>query len=214
MLLPVNDDPYVYPHTEILINAFNERNEDRLRQIEADYTGFRIRELMDSPIEGDYDLAHLCRLHQYIFQDIFDWAGQIRVINIEKAESVLGGLSVEYSDIADIEKHLNAALAHLNEIGWANLNIDEKAKEFAQSLAEIWKAHPFREGNTRTIVTFCCDFADRHGVPLDRELFSDNSAYVRTALVAASATFHDLGDRSNQEYLVRIVKDAIEHGTR
>jgi hypothetical protein len=43
-------------------------------------------------------------------------------------------------------------------------------------------------------------------------LFKDNSVYVRTALVAASAVFHDLGDKSNLEYLIRIVRDAIELG--
>ncbi len=112
----MNDDPYIYPHTEILKNIFNERNEERFKQIEADYTGFRIRELMDSPIKGAYGFSHLCQLHQYIFQDIFDWAGQIRTINIEKAESVLGGLSVEYSDALAIKTHLDASLKNLNTI--------------------------------------------------------------------------------------------------
>jgi len=210
----MNDDPYVYPCTEILQNIFNERNEDKFRQIEADYTGFRIRELMDSPVKGSYDLSHLCRFHQYIFQDIFEWAGLIRVINMEKAESVLGGLSVEYSDTAKIKTHLNSALTHLNEIHWPAIKIDEQARKFSLCLAEIWKVHPFREGNTRTIVTFCCDFADHHGFPLDRELFKNNSVYVRTALVAASAVFHDIGDKSNPEYLIRIVRDAIERGSQ
>jgi cell filamentation protein len=123
----MNDDPYVYPHTEILKNKFDEQDENRFRQIEADYTGLRIRELMDSPIEGHYDLSHLCRLHQYIFQDIFEWAGDIRKINMEKAEKVLGGLSVEYSDIADIEKYLN-------ETDCQTLNTDKKAQEISQCM--------------------------------------------------------------------------------
>jgi cell filamentation protein len=96
------NDPYVYPGTETLKNLFGERDEERLKEIEADYTGFRIRELMDSPAQGDYGFSHLCRLHQHIFQDIFEWAGNIRTINIEKPESVLGGLSVEYSNVTEI----------------------------------------------------------------------------------------------------------------
>ena len=208
----MNDDPYIYPHTEILKNIFNERNEERFKQIEADYTGFRIREFMDSPVKGTYDLSHLCRLHQYIFQDIFEWAGQTRTINIEKAESVLGGLSIEYSDAADIKTHLDAALDNLNTINWKTVDIDKQAELFSRCMTAIWKVHPFREGNTRTIVTFCCDFADRHKFPLDRALFKDNSVYVRTALVAASAVFHDLGDKSNLEFLIRIVRDALERG--
>lgn len=77
-------------------------------------------------------------------------------------------------------------------------------------MAELWKVHPFREGNTRTIITFCCHYAEKEGFPIDTDLLKDNSDYVRNALVAASAVFHDLGDKSNPEYLVRIIKDAME----
>jgi cell filamentation protein len=151
-------------------------------------------------------------MHQHIFQDIFEWAGKIRTINIEKPESVLGGLSVEYSDILEIEIHLDSALRHLREIDWQALDISGKAGSFSLCMANIWKVHPFREGNTRTVVTFCCDFADSRKFPLDRELFKENSVYVRTALVASSAVFHDFGDRAKPEYLIRIVHDAIGRG--
>lgn len=36
----------------------------------------------------------------------------------------------------------------------------EAAVQFSDSLAKIWRVHPFREGNTRTTVTFCCQYAD------------------------------------------------------
>jgi cell filamentation protein len=208
------NDPYVYPGTEILKNLFGVCDDERFKEIEADYTGFRIRELMDSPVQGRYDLDHLCRMHRYIFQDIFEWAGNIRTINIEKQESVLGGLSVEYSDIVNIKQHLDTSLYHLQEIDWLSLDIPDKARIFSRCMTDIWKIHPFREGNTRTIITFCCDFADSNNFPLDRELFKDNSVYVRTALVAASAVFHDLGDRAKPEYLARIVQDAIARGSK
>jgi fido (protein-threonine AMPylation protein) len=56
------------------------------------------------------------------------------------------------------------------------------------------------EGNTRTIITFCIDFAEDRGFSLRRELFAENSEYVRTALVAASAILHGHGDLSKQKY--------------
>ncbi len=40
----------------------------------------------------------------------------------------------------------------------------------------------------------------------------DNSDYVRNALVTVTAIFHDLGDKSNPKYLIRIIKDAIKRG--
>lgn len=90
------------------------------------------------------------------------------------------------------------------------MGIEETAIIFSKNMAELWKVHPFREGNTRTIITFCCHYAEKEGFPIDTDLLKDNSDYVRNALVAASAVFHDLGDKSNPEYLVRIIKDAME----
>ena len=98
-------DPYLYPNRETLINLFNETDEERFNNIEADYTSLRIKELLDNPIISNFDFQHLCMIHRYIFQDIYEWAGKVRIINIEKAEEALSGLSVEYSDVSDIVRH-------------------------------------------------------------------------------------------------------------
>ena len=97
---------------------------------------------------------------------------------------------------------------------WQEMDLHNMAIEFSDSLAKLWRVHPFREGNTRTTVTFCCQYADSVGIALDRELFEKNAQYVRTALVAYNAVFDDLGDKSKPEYLVRIVEDAIGRGRK
>jgi len=202
-------DPYLYPNSETLKNLFNETNEAKFSTIEADYTSLRIKELLDNPIVGEYDIKHLFEMHRYIFQDVFDWAGTPRRINIEKAEEVLAGLSIEYADVFDIVNQAENALSKMNSTRWRELSDEQKATTFAEHMTNIWRVHPFREGNTRTIITFCCDFAEKHGFPFDRELFKDNSAYVRRALVASSATFKDLGDKRKPEFLINFIYDAI-----
>ena len=202
-------DPYLYPGSEILINLYDERNEQRLAEIEAAYTTLRIRQLCDIPIIGIFNFEHLCRIHQFIFQDVFYWAGQPRIINIEKAEAVLGGISIEYSDVGDIAKYAADICEKMNNTSWKLLHTKEKAEQFSKYMSELWKIHPFREGNTRTIITFCCDFAEHNGFQFNRELFKENSVYVRRALVAATAIFSDIGDRSQPQHLIKIVSDAI-----
>ena len=86
------------------------------------------------------------------------------------------------------------------------------SEALSKYMAELWKVHIFREGNTRTIVTFVCQYTESIGIMLDTELFEKNSVYVRSALVAASAVFKDLGDRSKPQYLVKIIKDALNRG--
>ena len=205
-------DPYLYPNTEVLKNKFSVIDNEKLNTIEAEYTSTRLKEIMEHPIKGNFDLDHLYRMHNYIFQDLYDWAGQPRIINIEKSEPVLGGISIEYSDFKDIKFIASSVLSKMEEVDWGKFSLDEKAESLSKYMAELWKVHIFREGNTRTIVTFICQYADSKGFVLDTELFEQNRAYVRSALVAASAVFKGLGDKSKPQYLVKIVKDALKRG--
>ena len=150
-------------------------------------------------------------MHQYIFQDMYEWAGQQRKLNIYKEEHVLGGLSVDYSDVFDIAKNAESILTEMRAKEWNSMDLHTSAVEFSDSLAKLWRVHPFREGNTRTVVTFCCQYADEIGLTPDRDLFENNAQYVRTALVAYNAIFDDLGDISKPEYLLKIVEDAIKN---
>lgn len=68
-------------------------------------------------------------------------------------------------------KHLlqmHHVLASMRAKKWKYMEQSEQAKEFSASLADLWRIHPFREGNTRTTITFCCQFADEMGFPMNR----------------------------------------------
>ena len=203
-------DPYLYPGTDILKNVLGIKDKQMLDDAEADYVSLRLRELAENPLEGDYDFNHLAEMHRYMFQDIYAWAGKIRVINIETEEPALGGLSIEYSDKTKIESHLSEALNKMVSRSWVNMSLEDRVKCFSEDLAAVWKTHGFREGNTRLAVTFCCQFIEAQGIPIDRTIFEKNGVYVRTALVAYSAVFHDLGDLSKKEYLERIFRDSLK----
>ena len=73
-------------------------------------------------------------------------------------------------------------------------------------IAALWQTHPFREGNTRTVIVFAVLLAKHLGFEVDHELFKVNSSYVRNALVWGSQ-----GIYSKYEYLERIFFDAILH---
>jgi len=204
-------DIYLYPNTIVLKNKLGIKNNDELRDAEADFVSFRLSCLQQEPLGGDYGPVHFLAFHNYIFQDLYEWAGEIRKINIYKEEDVLGGLSVEYSDIFDIRRDLATVLARMNGRNWASMTDTEKAQKFSEDIAALWKIHCFREGNTRTVITFCCQYSDEHGFSMERTLFEENSAYVRAALVAYNAVFDDLGDLSKPEYLEKIVYDSIKN---
>jgi cell filamentation protein len=203
-------DPYLYPDTEILINKFNIRDTEKLAEIEANYTALRLDELVASSIAGEFDAEHLAAIHRFIFQDIFDWAGEFRTINIFREELVLGGLSIEYADHAEIKRRLDRELKALNSVDWSKLDKPQCAKELSRHFASIWQIHPFREGNTRAVTTFICGFAAHKGLAIKTEMFKDNAEYLRLALVAATAIFDDIVDRRKFEYLDKIMGDVLK----
>jgi cell filamentation protein len=202
-------DPYLYEDIPVLINKLGIKDQNLLDNAEADYVVYRLKDLALNPLSGDYHTAHLLRIHEYIFQDIFEWAGQPRIISIYKEEDILGGQSIEYSDPFDIMQDIHHVLADMRAKKWMDMRRSMLATEFCASFAKLWKIHPFREGNTRTTVTFCCQFADEMGFPINRKLFEENSRYVRTALVAYNAYFADGSNFSKKEYLEKIIYDAL-----
>lgn len=130
---------------------------------------------------------------------------------MEKEEALLGYMSIDYAEPHEIEKQTDAILKKMNSRNWLDMSLDEQAEKLAQDTADLWKIHCFREGNTRTTITFICQFADSHGMPIDRTLFEQNAIYTRNALVAACAIFKD-GDFRKSEYLINIIKDGLKHG--
>jgi cell filamentation protein len=69
-----NSDPYLYPGTSVLKNLRALTDAGLLPSFEARQTHRRIAELIDTPLAGTFDLAHLKAIHRYIFQDVFEWA--------------------------------------------------------------------------------------------------------------------------------------------
>ena len=54
------------------------------------------------------------------------------------------------------------------------MNIDELSQKFTKCLAQIWRVHPFRDGNTRATLTFADIFAKQHGFEMDMGMSLDN----------------------------------------
>lgn len=197
-------DPYLYPNTNVLINKFDIQDAKRLSEVENDLVYIKLFEVDDFMQDLSFDTAGLKALHHYLFEDIYDWAGNFRTINIFKIERVIPGKSVEYGDHTQLQRLLDAVFFDLDETRWDELSKEARAKVFSRMFARIWQIHPFREGNTRTVTTFMLGYANRHGIAIDGSLLSKYNAYVRESLVMAS-----IGEYSEYEHLEKIILDAM-----
>ena len=73
-----------YEGTTCLINKLNIRDERILASVESKITLAKIAVLEENPIEGDLDFNHYKEIHRFIFEDLYDWAGCIRTVNLSK----------------------------------------------------------------------------------------------------------------------------------
>ena len=68
------DDPYLYPGTPVLRNKLGLTDPDQFDQMERRLVTQRIAEGVPT---GVFDLAHLRAIHHHLFQDVYDWAGEL-----------------------------------------------------------------------------------------------------------------------------------------
>lgn len=200
-------DPYLYEDVPVLINKLNIKEKTRLDAAEADITTIKLLSIDKLNKGQDMNLDYVRSLHKHIFEDIYPFAGQLRTIPIAKAERVLGGDTVRYSFPSEIERDAKKVLDRMDGIEWRALNLEDRSAEFSKNIATLWQVHPFREGNTRTTMTFASHFADRNGFPLDKQLFRENAEFVRSALVKASD-----GMYADYQYLNTIIRDSMNLG--
>jgi len=77
-------DPYVDLQTGILKNKLEIIDQNLLDTVERQLTTLRIKELAEKPFRGKFNFAYLKKTHKYIFQDIYDWAGLPRTVDMGK----------------------------------------------------------------------------------------------------------------------------------
>ncbi len=184
------DDPYCYPGTSVLKNRLDLRTQSELDEFEAMITTQRA----DEPLPvGQQDYDHYRAIHHHLFQDIFDWAGEIRTVRITKGDNTFC-----YPENIDAQMYrLFGELAAAKQL--CGLNVEDFAAKAAHVMAELNAIHPFREGNGRTQNVFLSILAERAAHPLDFERL--NPPDMLQAMIASFG--------GNEEPLARLIRQLM-----
>ncbi len=161
------DDPYLIPGTNVLNNKLGTTDPQELEFCEGLYTAGRLVDLTLKPIQGDFDLVHLQRIHYAIFQDVYEWAGQLRNVDISKGFMRFGSAAYLQEGATDLFGQL-ALDNHLR-----GLSEKEFAKSAASYLSDVNALHPFREGNGRAQREFFRELAIKAGYMIDWSVTND-----------------------------------------
>jgi cell filamentation protein len=165
------DDVYCIPGTAVLKNKAGITDQDQLDEFEGDFTAIRLLELTQNPVEGFFDLAHLCKIHQHLFQDVYEWAGEVRSVDIIRGDS-------RFCNVRHIQSYSNTVFSALAaEKYLVNLEPKVFANRLAHYLSEINAIHPFREGNGRVQRLFILQLAEHAGYSLDYSALDQAELY-------------------------------------
>ena len=137
-----------------LENKLNITDSAELAREEERISKKKTVELFDSKLIDTFKVgtfAGLAAIHKYLFEDIYDFAGKMRTVNIAKGNFRFAPLI-----------YLEAALANIDEMPQSTFD------EIVEKYVEMNVAHPFREGNGRsTRIWLDCIFKKELGKVVD-----------------------------------------------
>ncbi|WP_128428050.1 Fic/DOC family protein [Streptomyces cyaneus] len=149
------NDPYVLPNG-VLHNRLGITDAAALAAAEADITRARLLQVDEHAPPGEFDLAHLCRFHAAIFGDLYDWAGELRTVDISK-DTPFCPVQNLAAYAAEVFGRL-AAADHLRGLARGDF-----VRAAAELYGDINALHPFREGNGRAQRAFLAELSRRAG---------------------------------------------------
>ena len=196
-------DIYVYEGTAVLINKLGIKDSKELEEKEGAIVSLNVLDLISHPfaIKSVFDIK---KVHKRLFDDLYEWAGQNRTINMYKEEPVLNGLSVTYADYKEIDVSLKRLDSYFVSIEWGRLSHKETIDEVVKVISRLWRIHCFREGNTRTATVFLYLFLKQLNLKVNTDFIGKHAKYFRSALVLAS-----IDQYSEYDYLTNILMDSI-----
>lgn len=138
------DDNYCYPGTRVLVNKFDIHDFETLLNVEAELVSMRCVELAKQKYKPPFDIKTLKNIHQFLFGDIYNWAGEFRTVDIAKS-------GTQFANVKFLESSLKELFTKLQTENFLeNLELSDFAKKITYYMSELNAIHPFRDGNGRT----------------------------------------------------------------
>jgi cell filamentation protein len=153
-------DDYCWPDTDCLRNKLDIRDAAELRAVEAQIVSVRDVHIATNTLPGQYDAQHFRAFHKSLFGDLYDWAGETRIVDIDKG--------VRFGHWRYVDDQLAGRLRELRNDQWlVGLRRVPFLDRIAYYYGEINAIHPFREGNGRTQRAFLRQLCAAAGWSID-----------------------------------------------
>ena len=155
---------YFIEGTNVLKNKLGITNKEELSKNEKIITLKKLAYLEMFPIEGKFDSDHLRKIHYFLFNDIYYFAGEYRKCTMARFR--------EFENPNRKKERLKDELDKMNKEVKNILSIDGYSYFLAEEYYELMVIHPFREGNGRSVREFLREFvlSKKEQLPFNVEL--------------------------------------------
>jgi cell filamentation protein len=134
-------DPYCPPGSTVLRNRLHLTDAKTLAQAERDLSEVAAESIDFAP--PPYSLSYLQAIHRRLFSDLYDWAGELRTVDISKDDT-------HFCVTSRIEPEANKLFKVLADANWfQDLDRTNLTNASAELFGDLNVVHPFREGNGR-----------------------------------------------------------------
>lgn len=184
------------------------QNDINHKELECDFVSMRIVELLD---QDNFELSvdYLKYIHKYLFQDVYEFAGEFRKIDFSKYEKILNNDSVAYGDSKTLTESLEYDISLEKEKNYKDMSIVEVIKNITNFSSSIWQVHPFREGNTRTTAVFIYKYLNSLDFNQNISILKNKSSYFRNALVRSNYYNNYLNIKEDKTYLIKFYENLL-----
>jgi cell filamentation protein len=153
---------FTIPGTGVLRNKLGITDPAALSRTATDSTAQRLASLQESPVRAGFDCAHLQAIHHHIFQDIYDWAGELRTIDKGNVPA------------SQVEKSIDSVLDRLSrENHLKGLSAEEWAHSASAYLYDLGAIQPFLAGNEIVLQEFVSELARKNNLSLQWDTTPD-----------------------------------------
>ncbi|MER2008864.1 MAG: Fic family protein [Psychrobacillus sp.] len=160
----MSTDPY--SQDGVLKNKFGEKDPKKLEILEKKSTirgWIKLQNELIATPNLKLDATLIKKIHKNLFEDVYDWAGQYRTVNIVKGKTMFANALYVPAALEDLVTKLN------RDITSKSITSNNVSEKLAYYYGELNMIHPFREGNGRTQKIFIEKVADKLGYTLQLE---------------------------------------------
>jgi fido (protein-threonine AMPylation protein) len=153
---------FTIPSTGVFRNKLGITDPAVLSRAATTSTAHRLAELQATPVRGGFDATHLQAIHHHILQDLYDWAGKLRLIDSGNVPA------------SQVEKSLNSVFDRLSRDNHLKgLSAEEWTHSASAYLYDLGAIQPFLAGNEIALHEFAVELARKNNLGLQWDATPD-----------------------------------------